>query len=110
MEQRLSQGAIMRTELNFFMYFCIKKYIGTQGEVCRQLKIFLNPPVVYATDRSKAVAPVFLAHLSRRLTRWAYSIPIVRRPSVIIRRPSSSTLSNLNITEASGPILTKFYV
>ena len=30
----------MRTEL--FMYFCIKKYIGTQGEVCRQLKIFLN--------------------------------------------------------------------
>ena len=32
----------MRTEL--FMYFCIKKYIGTQGEVCRQLKIFLPPP------------------------------------------------------------------
>ena len=27
----------MRTEL--FMYFCIMKYIGTQGEVCRQLKI-----------------------------------------------------------------------
>ena len=25
----------------------------------------------------------FLAHLSRRLTRWAYSIPMVRRPSVI---------------------------
>ena len=23
----------------------------------------------------------FLAHLSRRLTRWAYSIPLVRRPS-----------------------------
>ena len=23
----------------------------------------------------------FLAHLSRRLTRWAYSIPMVRRPS-----------------------------
>ena len=46
----------MRTEL--FMYFCIKKYIGTQGEVCRQLKIFLNPLVVYATDRSKAVVSV----------------------------------------------------
>ena len=28
----------------------------------------------------------FLAHLSRRLTRWAYSIPMVRRPSVVIRR------------------------
>ena len=28
----------------------------------------------------------FLAHLSRRLTRWAYSIPMVRRPSVVVRR------------------------
>ena len=26
---------------------------------------------------------LFLAHLSRRLTRWAYSIPMVRRPSVV---------------------------
>ena len=37
-------------------------YIGTKGEVCRQLNIFLPPaptqPVVYATDRSKAVVPV----------------------------------------------------
>ena len=33
-------------------------YIGTKGEVCRQLKLFLNPKVVYATDRSKAVVPV----------------------------------------------------
>ena len=33
----------------------------------------------------------FLAHLSRRLTRWAYSIAMVRRPSVVVRRrPSSS--------------------
>ena len=36
------------------MYFCIMNYIGTKGEykirneVCRQLKIFLTPPVVYA--------------------------------------------------------------
>ena len=28
----------------------------------------------------------FLAHLSRRLTRWAYSIAMVRRPSVVVRR------------------------
>ena len=49
-------GAITRTEL--FMYFCIMNYIGTKGEVCRQLKMFLNTPVVYATDRSKAVVPV----------------------------------------------------
>ena len=59
----------MKTEL--FMYFCIKKYIGTQVEVCRQLKIFLpplSPPpppppthtVVYATDRSTALVPVLL--------------------------------------------------
>ena len=27
---------------------------------------------------------IFLAHLSRRLTRWAYSIAIVRRPSVVV--------------------------
>ena len=40
------------------MYVCIKKYVGTQGEVCRQLKIFLTPTVVYATYRSKAVVPV----------------------------------------------------
>ena len=51
----------MRTE--HFMYFCIKDYIGTLDEVCRQLKIFLNPPpppptAVYATDRSKAVVLV----------------------------------------------------
>ena len=53
MVHRLSYGAIMRTEL--FMYFCIKKYIWTQGGICRQLKIFY-PPVVHATDHSKAVA------------------------------------------------------
>ena len=47
----------MRTEL--FMYFCMKKCIGTQGEVCRQLNLFFNPTVVYATDRSKAVVPVY---------------------------------------------------
>ena len=34
----------------------------------------------------------FLGHLSRRLTRWAYSIPMVRRPSVRRRRPSSSVV------------------
>ena len=30
----------------------------------------------------------FLAHLSWRLTRWAYSIPMVRRPSVVVVHPS----------------------
>ena len=41
-----------------FMYFCIMNYIGTKGEVYRQLNIYLNPTVVYATDCSKAVVPV----------------------------------------------------
>ena len=27
---------------------------------------------------------IYLARLSRRLTRWAYSIPMVRRPSVVV--------------------------
>ena len=62
----------MPTEL--FMYFCIMNYIGTKSEVSRQLKICLNPPVVYATDRSKAVVPVlflilcsFVVYTTRRL-------------------------------------------
>ena len=52
--------------------------------------------------------PALLAHLSRRLTRWAYRIglePASVRPSV---RPS--TLSNMNISETSRPITTKFYL
>ena len=31
----------------------------------------------------KISGPIFLAHLSRRLTRWAYSIPMVRPLSVV---------------------------
>ena len=39
----------------------------------------------------------FLAHLSQRLTRWAYSIPMVRRPSVVVvRRPHFQTWISLN--------------
>ena len=51
------------------MNFCIKKYIGTQGEVWSLSTVKISPPphphprhpptpVVYATDRSKAVEPV----------------------------------------------------
>ena len=41
-----------------------------------------------------------LAHLSRRLTRWAYSIAMVRRPSVVVvvrrrRRPHFQTCISL---------------
>ena len=39
----------------------------------------------------------FLAHLSRMLTRWAYSIPMVRHPSVVVvvRRPHFQTWISL---------------
>ena len=46
----------MRTEL--FMFFCIKNYIGTQGEVCTVKGLIPPPPVVYTTDSSKAVVPI----------------------------------------------------
>ena len=48
---------------------------------------------------AKRAVTSFLAHLSRRLTRWVYSIPMVRRPSGVVgvvvvrrRRPSSSSV------------------
>ena len=37
----------------------------------------------------------FLAHLSRRLTRWAYSIPMVRCPSVVVCCPHFKTWISL---------------
>ena len=54
----------MRTE--FFMHFCIKKYIGTQGEVCRQLKIFYPPPAVVcaAADCSGAMVQVLFLFIN----------------------------------------------
>ena len=56
-------GAFMRTD--FFMYFCIKSSMGTQGEVGLSPSppprpAHPQPPVVYSTDRSKAVVPVLV--------------------------------------------------
>ena len=58
------------------------------------------------------VSTAFLAHLSRRLTRWAYRMglePASVHPCI---RASvrASTLSNMNISETSRPITTKFYL
>ena len=53
-----------------------------------------------------------LAHLSRRLTRWAYRMglePVSVRPCVCAR-VRASTLSNMNISKTSRPITTKFYL
>ena len=51
-------GTFMRTEF-FFMYFCIKSSIGTQGGIGWLWKCF-NSPVVCSADCSKAVVPVFV--------------------------------------------------
>ena len=40
-------------------------------------------PVCFYGELTKIILQL-LAHLSRRLTRWVYSIPMVRRPSVVV--------------------------
>ena len=42
-----------------FMYFCIKRCIGTRLKLA-SCKSALNSPVVYSTDRSKVVVPVLV--------------------------------------------------
>ena len=65
---------------------------------CIQLHILSHPKCLFKTSH-----PAFLAHLSRRLTRWAYRMaPSVRRPS--------STISKIFFSETTWPILLKFYV
>ena len=55
---------------------------------------------------------LFLALLSRRLVGELIVYPWsgVRPSSVGVRRPSSSTISNMNISATSGPITAKFYL
>ena len=62
----------------------------------------LNPPPVRSNYQSTPHNS--LSHLSRRLTRWAYRMGL---EPVSIR---ASTLSNMNISETSRPITTKFYL
>ena len=47
---------------------------------------------------------LFLAHLSRRLTRWAYRMGL--EPASV----RASTFSNMNISETSRPIAIKCYL
>ena len=49
-------------------------------------KIFFNEQIMWLLRAKNPPPPPFLAHLSRRLTRWAYSIAMVRHPSVVVRR------------------------
>ena len=58
--------------------------------VCHFVCIFwTNYSVVNRSCSNFRMITAFLAHLSRRLTRWAYSIAMVSRPSVVVRCPSS---------------------
>ena len=52
--------------------------------------------------------PSFLAHLSRRLTRWAYRIGLEPASVCLCVRPL--TISNMNISKTRGPIAIKFYL
>ena len=54
------------------------------------------------------IDPIFLAHLSRRLTRGAYRMGL--EPASVRASVRASTLSNMNISETSRPITTKFYL
>ena len=58
--------------------------------------------------RSYMSVHVLLAHLSRRLTRWAYRMGF--EPASVRLCIRASTLSNMNISETSRPITTKFYL
>ena len=53
---------------------------------------------------SRSPACMFLAHLSRRITRWAY------RMGLELASVRPSTHSNMNISETSRPITIKFYL
>ena len=70
-------------------------------------QVLLDPPLTVVLDVNivnhlplVVLGLLFLNHLSRRLTRWAYSIPMVRRPSssssvVVRRRPHFQTWISL---------------
>ena len=105
---------ILKTDLGLFVWRYEAKRCGPVdvNVVSRKYvwrSILHADAILYKeTQRTKyrnTIISMFLAHLSRRLTRWAYSIAMVRRPSVVVRRPasSSSTPSNLYISEASWP-------
>ena len=91
--------------LRAFAMHCMSSQ-GPSASPCQHLKL--------SSDRLDAEADLslcclvwykllFLAHLSRRLTRWAYRMGLV--PASV--RPS---VSNMNISETSRPITTKFYL
>ena len=55
-------------------------------------------------DQWSSGVSTFLAHLSRRLTRWAYRIGLQPASVCLL------TISNMNISKTREPIATKFYL
>ena len=54
-----------------------------------------KPPLTYNGENDISTLSRLLVHLSRSFTRWAYSIPMVRHPSVGVRRPHFQTWISL---------------
>ena len=82
--------------------FCFtSRCIAWQKGDCFNFMFFWNLVIMFCLGKSCPFGfqLVFLAHLSQRLTRWAYSIPMVRRPSssvvVVRRRPHFQTWISL---------------
>ena len=91
------------------------QYITNVWEI-RTFSKFIYHSCVFFTSIKYTLFFAFLAHLSRRLTRWAYSIPVEPASVRASVRPSVHasvrvfTLSNMNISETNGLIETKFYL
>ena len=67
-----------------------------------------KPPLTYNGENDVSTFSRLLAHLSRRLTGWAYRMGL--EPASVCPCVRASTLSNMNISETSRPITTKFYL
>ena len=108
-----NQAAVSYSSLYFFSFFfqisTLKFFITLfSGTVRPRLKLGaqLDNGWLYRGYQNQAAAAYlslyFLAHLSRRLTRWAYSIPMVRRPSVVVRcLPHFQTWISLKLFDQS---------
>ena len=79
-----------KTNFLIFMEFTnFVKYIGQNSAIFIRNCVLWCPVSKFETWLRRSPEKyfcIFLAHLSRRLTRWAYSIAMVRRPSVVVRR------------------------
>ena len=110
--------------LGLFKYYCeefnIEEQVVTirQSETLTKFEKLWNRKCIAIEGKRRALCKywqfvlLLLTHLSRRLTRWAYRMGLEQasvRPSV---HPSvrPSTLSNMNISETSRLIRTKFYL